>query len=157
MAQIFRQRIAQAEAMARADMLRFQPEVLWYLPFGSDIIKLSFQKEISLWFCACTCWLIAACWSESKGSVSVIFCIIYSNVYINFVIWFFRVDWVSVLMEFWDHYHLMHLKKILILAASHLEALKGIADELLSIPASDQPTRNMETLSFHLFFFPFFV
>ena len=26
MAQIFRQRIAQAEAMARADMLRFQPE-----------------------------------------------------------------------------------------------------------------------------------
>jgi small subunit ribosomal protein S1 len=28
MAQIFRQRIAQAEAMARADMLRFQPEVL---------------------------------------------------------------------------------------------------------------------------------
>lgn len=28
MAQTFRQRIAQAEAMARADMLRFQPEVL---------------------------------------------------------------------------------------------------------------------------------
>lgn len=28
MAQIFRQRIAQAEAMARADMLRFQPEVI---------------------------------------------------------------------------------------------------------------------------------
>ena len=27
MAQTFRQRIAQAEAMARADMLRFQPEV----------------------------------------------------------------------------------------------------------------------------------
>lgn len=37
MAQTFRQRIAQAEAMARADMLRFQPEVcalfiklVWY-------------------------------------------------------------------------------------------------------------------------------
>lgn len=28
MAQTFRQRIAQAEAMARADMLRFQPEVI---------------------------------------------------------------------------------------------------------------------------------
>jgi len=28
MAQIFRQRISQAEAMARADMLRFQPKVL---------------------------------------------------------------------------------------------------------------------------------
>ena len=29
MAQTFRQRIAQAEALARADMLRFQPEVLY--------------------------------------------------------------------------------------------------------------------------------
>lgn len=29
MAQTFRQRIAQAEAMARADMLRFQPEVFF--------------------------------------------------------------------------------------------------------------------------------
>lgn len=48
MAQIFRQRIAQAEAMARADMLRFQPEVLLFLPFGSDIIILRvFHKEIS--------------------------------------------------------------------------------------------------------------
>jgi small subunit ribosomal protein S1 len=32
MAQIFRQRIAQAEAMARADMLRFQPEALLAFP-----------------------------------------------------------------------------------------------------------------------------
>lgn len=31
MAMTFRQRIAQAEAMARADMLRFSPEVLTYL------------------------------------------------------------------------------------------------------------------------------
>lgn len=31
MAQTFRQRIAQAEAMARADMLRFQPEVSFEL------------------------------------------------------------------------------------------------------------------------------
>lgn len=31
MAQTFRQRIAQAEAMARADMLRFQPEVLNFI------------------------------------------------------------------------------------------------------------------------------
>lgn len=33
MAQTFRQRIAQAEAMARADMLRFQPEVSMDLLF----------------------------------------------------------------------------------------------------------------------------
>jgi len=33
MAQTFRQRIAQAEAMARADMLRFQPEVSTALLF----------------------------------------------------------------------------------------------------------------------------
>jgi len=33
MAQTFRQRIAQAEAMARADMLRFQPEVSMGLLF----------------------------------------------------------------------------------------------------------------------------
>lgn len=31
MAQTFRQRIAQAEAMARADMLRFQPEVFFFI------------------------------------------------------------------------------------------------------------------------------
>jgi hypothetical protein len=37
MAQIFRQRIAQAEAMARADMLRFQPEVLLATPCYNNI------------------------------------------------------------------------------------------------------------------------
>jgi small subunit ribosomal protein S1 len=56
MAQIFRQRIAQAEAMARADMLRFQPEVLLSLPFDSDIIKLGvFHKDAYLHFFPCTC------------------------------------------------------------------------------------------------------
>lgn len=33
MAQTFRQRIAQAEAMARAELLEFQPEVLISLPW----------------------------------------------------------------------------------------------------------------------------
>ncbi|RWR76397.1 Ribosomal protein S1 [Cinnamomum micranthum f. kanehirae] len=39
MAQIFRQRIAQAEAMARADMLRFQPEVFinYYVQSGLSL------------------------------------------------------------------------------------------------------------------------
>lgn len=40
MAQTFRQRIAQAEAMARADMLRFQPEV-----FSCLLLLLIFQMQ----------------------------------------------------------------------------------------------------------------
>lgn len=42
MAQTFRQRIAQAEAMARADMLRFQPEVILHISW------LCFLGESSL-------------------------------------------------------------------------------------------------------------
>lgn len=43
MAQTFRQRIAQAEAMARADMLRFQPEVLVQYCFLDSVIWFNFQ------------------------------------------------------------------------------------------------------------------
>lgn len=42
MAQTFRQRIAQAEAMARADMLRFQPEVQ---PSILEISKLYLENK----------------------------------------------------------------------------------------------------------------
>lgn len=47
MAQTFRQRIAQAEAMARADMLRFQPEVLVQLLFPRfcDLVQFSSMKR----------------------------------------------------------------------------------------------------------------
>lgn len=43
MAKKFRQRIAQAEAMARADLLGLQPEVLIYLP---SIFQLDSRMEI---------------------------------------------------------------------------------------------------------------
>ena len=57
MAQTFRQRIAQAEAMARADMLRFQPEVhanaIMCLHFGQTLRTSSsnhaFVVEITEW------------------------------------------------------------------------------------------------------------
>lgn len=42
MAQTFRQRIAQAEAMARADMLRFQPEVYFHL---LDILDMEKRRR----------------------------------------------------------------------------------------------------------------
>lgn len=44
MAQTFRQRIAQAEAMARADMLRFQPEVYFHL---LDILNMEKRRRVS--------------------------------------------------------------------------------------------------------------
>lgn len=47
MAQTFRQRIAQAEAMARADMLRFQPEVLvrLFFPKFYGSVQLTYEKK----------------------------------------------------------------------------------------------------------------
>jgi hypothetical protein len=50
MAQVFRQRIAQAEAMARADMLRFQPEVL-----QTPLVNATVSNQISSEFDCTMC------------------------------------------------------------------------------------------------------
>lgn len=94
MAQIFRQRIAQAEAMARADMLRFQPEVVLFLLLRFGIIKLSVHITTKILFSPISHFLY-----QPKYNLYILY---YS---------IFRVDWVSVLMEFWDHC----LKTLLIL------------------------------------------
>lgn len=48
MAQTFRQRIAQAEAMARADMLRFQPEVQIHYSFTIQLKHIDQTKGVRL-------------------------------------------------------------------------------------------------------------
>ena len=59
MAQIFRQRIAQAEAMARADMLRFQPEV--FINYYVQVLFFFFYlfEQMTTWLsCASLCTLV---------------------------------------------------------------------------------------------------